>query len=659
MKDGFLYNSTDQAKPVLVHCYHAGSSENVIDISPSGVIIGRHCFEAVGSSAPVTISFPPQCQVRKLASFAFSHGHLENVEIPRSVEVIGSFCFQYCDPLIIKFVRDSQLREIKRCAFLRSGIEAVEVPSEVQVIEDSAFQFCQRLNRIAFSERGVSLRIEGHVFQGTSIERIQLPGRIQHLCASSLIGIEPVCVGASSLPLKLSSGVLIDESKHRIIRAVGDSRVVVIHQEIVFFGEWSFADLATLQSVSFSPNSSLQLIEEFAFSKSSIERILLPRTVRSIRASAFLSCRSLSEIAFDESSLLSTIEFQAFWDCELLRSVLVPVSLTRLDRSAFGRLTELFVMVSDEREVLEWQLRSGIGTGCGEHRFGRSRRSGLSEWRSDISRFVPGPSVGRLSVRVCRDFRILVAEFEGIDNAEFEGRFGRLPDLYDQCIAPFFGCGFPSESARPWVGILASDGQSLRSLLSATGLQIPMWWTAAEKAITVAGIVRAMKIAHASGVVHGDLRPACVYVLSFGLRVEVSEIGLFRWMRFDEKDEEERRFSSPSVCRGEVCSEKDDVFSFGLILWEIVSCRPIPAEVADGEAFRTAILNFEELGFEENFSVRSSIRSLIRRCLSLDPKERPTFVDIGTEMERYQYRVIKGVSRWQVQGFLNMFDEAA
>jgi hypothetical protein len=457
-----------------------------------------------------------------------------------------------------------------------------------------------------------------------------------------------------SLVLKLSDGILIDERNHSIIRPPEPSRVVMIHTDIVILGEWSFSRLAFLQTVCFLPDSSLQLIEDFAFENSTIERIFLPRTVRSIRTSAFLACRSLNEVTFDKSSSLSTIEYRAFWDCELLRSIVVPPSLTRVDRSAFGRAIELFLVDSGEREVVDWQLRSGIGVRPRECPVPRRRLSGLSEWRSNM---IGVPSTGRLSMHVCEHLRILVAEFDGLDDAEFEAQFRRLPDLWDQCIAPFFGCGFPSESDRPWVGILAPEGQSLRSLLSADRERRPLWWTATEKAIAVAGIVQAMKTAHAAGVVHGDLRPACVYVSSLGMRVEVSEVGLFRWLRFEERDEEERRFSSPSVCRGEACGEKDDVFSFGLLLWEIVSPQPIPEDVTDGEAFGAAILNSEELGLKGDFSVHRSVRPLLRRCLSLNPETRPTFDDIGTELSRYQYRVIKGASWWHVQRFLDMFNE--
>lgn len=101
-----------------------------------------------------------------------------------------------------------------------------------------------------------------------------------------------------------------------------------------------------------------------------------------------------------------------------------------------------------------------------------------------------------------------------------------------------------------------------------------------EKLISLAlDIARGMEYIHSQGVIHRDLKPEnilfdedfCVKIADFGIACEeaycdalAEDIGTFRWM-------------APEMIKHKSYGRKVDVYSFGLLLWEMVTGR-IPYE---------------------------------------------------------------------------------
>ena len=70
----------------------------------------------------------------------------------------------------------------------------------------------------------------------------------------------------------------------------------------------AFAFCKQLRRIEISKESMLQIIEEFAFAKSSIESITIPREVINIKKCAFSCCSQLQIIEIDENSKLVSID---------------------------------------------------------------------------------------------------------------------------------------------------------------------------------------------------------------------------------------------------------------------------------------------------------------------------------------------------------------
>jgi hypothetical protein len=76
-------------------------------------------------------------------------------------------------------------------------------------------------------------------------------------------------------------------------------------------------------------------IELSAFSYSSLESILIPRSVEILSSSCFSSCQSLSSISFESNERLTRIESSAFSDSSL-QSILIRRNVRFIDGSAFS-----------------------------------------------------------------------------------------------------------------------------------------------------------------------------------------------------------------------------------------------------------------------------------------------------------------------------------
>ena len=96
-----------------------------------------------------------------------------------------------------------------------------------------------------------------------------------------------------------------------------------------------------------------------------------------------------------------------------------------------------------------------------------------------------------------------------------------------------------------------------------------------------------------------------------------------------------RRYMAPEVFQCMPYGKPADVYSFGLILWEIMSLK----KVFEGETVDS--LSKKVYG-KKNFRPKikskwsSTFQQLIRDCWSVDPMARPSFVDIQLTLQHCQ-----------------------
>jgi len=235
-----------------------------------------------------------------------------------------------------------------------------------------------------------------------------------------------------------------------------------------------------------------------------------------------------------------------------------------------------------------------------------------------------------------RDVALKILPREFTKNAERLARFERearvLASLDHPHVAAIYGLE-DVDDVRFLVMQLA-EGENLSERMKRGPLPI-------DEAVAIARqISEALQAAHEKGIVHRDLKPANVMVTKAG-RVKVLDFGLAKITTSEEdvfSDPEQSTamrtrggivmgtvpYMSPEQVQGRSVDHTSDIFSLGVILYEMTTGRrPFQSDSTAG--LMSAILRDEpESAARLRPGLTPSVCRVIDRCLTKDPAERFT-----------------------------------
>jgi serine/threonine-protein kinase len=223
--------------------------------------------------------------------------------------------------------------------------------------------------------------------------------------------------------------------------------------------------------------------------------------------------------------------------------------------------------------------------------------------------------------------------------ARFEREAKLLASLNHPNVASIYGIHQVPEGAH-FLAMELIDGEDLQQRMARGGLP-------AEDALRIAfDIAEGFEAAHARGVIHRDLKPANVKLTGDG-GVKVLDFGLAKAMTPEVAAESTApsmsptmtsvgsvvgmilgtaSYMSPEQAKGKQVDRRADIWSFGVVLFELLSGRRLFEGESVAETL-AAVLTKEPDWSALPTNTPAKVRRLLQRCLTRDPKNR--LQDIG------------------------------
>ena len=141
-------------------------------------------------------------------------------------------------------------------------------------------------------------------------------------------------------------------------------------------------------------------------------------------------------------------------------------------------------------------------------------------------------------------------------------------------------------------------------------------------------ILRALQHAHDKGIVHRDIKPQNIMLLSDGT-IKVTDFGIARFSRTDiratgatDKAIGSVHYISPEQARGEITDEKADIYSVGVMLYEMLTGR-LPFEADNAVSVAIMQLQSEpKLPREINPQIPEGLEDITIKAMQKDPAKR-------------------------------------
>ena len=182
---------------------------------------------------------------------------------------------------------------------------------------------------------------------------------------------------------------------------------------------------------------------------------------------------------------------------------------------------------------------------------------------------------------------------------------------------------------------------------TAAGKQVE--WNSTKRAISVFGIAAGLCFMHENRIIHRDIKPANV-LLDENMWPLISDFGLARALPNEAGGITPAKgtpmYMAPEVFSGKPYDAKADVYSYGMMLYELISLH-LPfhddpeLKQASGLNAPYVLFKLVESGKRPSLKdVSPEWQDLIVRCWDPDPSERPTMRDVVEKLMNVDFSLI-------------------
>ena len=235
-----------------------------------------------------------------------------------------------------------------------------------------------------------------------------------------------------------------------------------------------------------------------------------------------------------------------------------------------------------------------------------------------------------VAVKILRD--------EYLDNAEFLRRFKNeskaIAVLSHPNIVKVYDVSFNNRVHS--IVMEHINGMTLKDYMARVGVM--PWKEALNYTLQ---ILQALQHAHDKGIVHRDIKPHNIMLLENG-QIKVTDFGIARFARSESRTITDRaigsvHYISPEQAMGESTDGKSDIYSVGVVLFEMLTGQlPFEAETAVSVAIKqiqTQAANPRSI----NPQIPEGLEEIVVRAMEKDPRGRyPSAASMIADIDRFK-----------------------
>ena len=162
--------------------------------------------------------------------------------------------------------------------------------------------------------------------------------------------------------------------------------------------------------------------------------------------------------------------------------------------------------------------------------------------------------------------------------------------------------------------------------------------TADQQKQVALDIARGLYYLHSQKVLHKDLKSGNILINNHG-QAKISDFGLskvtFASVRSIQKQTGDLEWQAPEAIQGTGYTEASDIYSFGVILWELFT-RKKPFANLSGMALMDAIIAGKREAIPKDMP--TEMQTIITSCWDKEPTKRPYVSTLIRDLESYQPR---------------------